>query len=78
MDSEKKRRLEHRIVDKVSQSIIYKLESFDKMRNAFWEARYKSKNKCIPPNINDTGAHYAFESFFYNCLKKWEEGDNKI
>ena len=80
MDNSDKRRLEERIVAKVSKSILGKIDSFDRMRQRFWEARDKSKSKCNPPTSNQTKdrfIEYAFESFYYACLEKWEKGELK-
>lgn len=77
MDESIKRRLQERIVNKVSKSILYKLDAFDRMCQRFHEVRYKSKAQCISRSKNamDQGVNYAFESFYYTCLEKWEKGE---
>ena len=78
MDSSSKKRLEERIVSKVSKSILGKIDSFDRMRQRFWESRDKTKY-CIPKSdqARDRFIEYAFESFYYACLDKWEKGELK-
>ena len=78
MDKPDKRRLQERIVHKVSKSILYKLDAFDRMRQRFWEARDKTKSNCMPPistEDQDRSIEYAFESFYYYFLDKWEKGE---
>ena len=78
MDKIGKARLEERIVNKVSKSILYKLDAFDRMRQRFWEARDKSKMEYDTPGSRqdrDKGIEYVFESFYYYCLDKWEKGE---
>ena len=80
MDSSSKKRLEERIVSKVSKSILYKIDAFDRMRQRYWEARDKSLLKCNPPKSTqerDRFIEYGFESFYYACLEKWEKGELK-
>lgn len=79
IDSTKKR-LEERIVKKVSSSILDKLDTFERMRQRFWESRDKALLKCLPPKSNqerDRFVQYSFESFYYACLEKWEKGELK-
>ncbi len=77
MDSYKKKRLEERIVKKVSASILYKIDAFDRMSFEFWKARDKSKSKHTLKSNKREHAHvtYCFEAFYYACLEKWEKGE---
>ncbi len=76
MNAKEKERLEYRIVKKVSDSILYKIDSFDSMSASFWDARNTNKGACIPTRSeSDRHTQYAFEAFYYHCLGKWEKGE---
>ena len=79
MSNPDKKRLQDRIVKKVSDNILYKLDAFERMKNEFWQARERNNknqiNNCNPPRNINTGCHYAFEDFYYYCLEKWEKGE---
>ena len=75
MDSSSKKRLEERIVKKVSSSILYKINAFERMCNKFHDTRIKAKSNCIQRPEEEIHTNYAFENFFYYCLEKWEKGE---
>lgn len=78
MNAKEKERLAHRIVKKVSDSILYKIDAFDSMRKSFYEARNTNKGACFPTKSESKqNISYAFEAFYYHCLEKWEKGELK-
>lgn len=71
---EKDRTIKKSIVDKVSESILHNISSYERMNMAYWDAREKTNPRYNPPRLDNGWVFTAFEGFYYYCIKKMEEG----